>query len=423
MQYVWQHRLWPTHDMRTVDGRSVQVIDPGIHNHDAGPDFFNAKIKIDGEMWSGNVEIHVRASDWRRHRHHLDMAYDSVILHVVGVDDLAITRANGQTIPQLHLPCAPDLAARIRTITDNPHHELACAHEIGSIPSIYLTDWIGALAHQRIYSKVERIQSLLANNGNDWEESCYIVMARALGFGINGEPLQRLAMSLPLRFMRKHSDSLLAMEALLFGQAGFLDDLPTDDPYARRLTEEYTFLSHKFSLIKPRSLGWKTARMRPPNFPHRRIAILASMMEGGFRMMSRISEVKTIEQAISLFTGITLTGYWACRYGFGPATERMLPAITTASARLLVINTVIPLLYAYGLQYDNSEFCDRAISFLHALPPEQNSVVRLYTQAGITCKDAFTSQALIELRRSYCETRKCIYCRLGHRMLAAKVKP
>jgi len=422
MQYVWQHKLWLPHDLHTVDGRQVQVIDPGIHNHDAGPDFFNAKVKIGGEMWSGNVEIHVRASDWRRHKHHLDMAYDSVILHVVGVDDLAIKRANGEIIPQLHLPCSPDLAQRIRELIDDPHNELACAHDIGSIPSIYLTDWISSLAHQRIYSKVERIQGLLRRFNNDWEEVCYITMARALGFGINGEPLQRLAMSLPLRFMRKHSDSLLDMEALLFGQAGFLDIVSKDDPYVNRLAEEYGFLCHKFSLIQPKQLGWKMARMRPPNFPHRRIALLASLMEGGFRMMSRITGIRNLEQAMALFD-LSLSGYWASRYNFGPSTGRALPALSAASARILIINVVVPLLYAYGLQYDDRDMCDRAINMLQELPPEHNSVVRLYTQAGIPCRDAFTSQALIELRRSYCETRKCLYCRFGHRMLAAKAKP
>ncbi len=422
MQYVWQHRLWPTGDMRTVDGRQVQVIDPGLINRDSGPDFFNAKIRIGGEMWSGNVEIHVRASDWRRHNHHLDMAYDSVILHVVGIDDLAIRRANGETIPQLHMPCAPDLTSRIKKLIDNPHDELACAREISGIPAIYLTDWLSSLAYQRLYSKVERIQDLLRRFNNDWEEVCYITFARALGFGINGDPLQRLAMSLPLRFMRKHSDSLTSMEALLFGQAGFLDSAPKDDPYTRLLIEEYAFLSNKFSLRQPQPLGWKMSRMRPLNFPHRRIAMLAAVMEGGFRMMSDIIEAESSEDAMSIFD-IPLTGYWSSRYNFGPTAGRTLPAISHTSAGIMVINVVIPLLYAYGLAYDNRSMCDLAINMLHQLPPERNSIVKLFTGSGVQCKDAFTSQALIELRHSYCETRKCLYCRLGHRMLSAKVRP
>lgn len=422
MQYVWQHRLWPSRDMRTVDGRPVQVIDPGSLNRDAGPDFFNAKIKIDGELWSGNVEIHVRASDWRRHNHHLDMAYDSVILHVVGVDDLAIRRTNGEIIPQLHMPCAKDLASRISTLINDPHNELACSHDIADVPSLYVTDWLSSLAYQRIYSKVERIQGLLSRFSNDWEEACYVTFARALGFGINSEPLQRLAMSLPLRFMRKHSDSLTSMEALLFGQAGFLNAVPHDDPYTRLLSEEYAFLSNKFSLKQPQALGWKMARMRPPNFPHRRIALLAAVMEGGFRMMNRIIESHSTDDAMAVFE-IPLTGYWASRYNFGPTAGRTLPALSAGSVRTLVINVAIPLLYAYGLSYDDRDRCDLAIRMLQQLPPEQNAIVRLFTQAGIRCTDAFTSQALIELRHAYCDTRKCLYCRLGHRMLSAKVKP
>jgi hypothetical protein len=422
MQYIWQHKLWPSQGLKTVDGRTVQIIDPGLLNKDAGPDFFNAKIKIGGEMWSGNVEIHIRASDWRRHKHHLDMAYDSVILHVVGIDDLAIKRTNGETIPQLLMPCTPDIAGRINAFINDAHNELACAHEIANIPEIYLTDWISSLAHQRLCTKTTRIQELLTQFNNDWEEVCYITFARALGFGINGEPLQRLAKSLPLRFMRKHSDSLTAMEALLFGQAGFLDAVAKDDAYTKNLYEEYMFLAHKFSLIQPQALGWKMARMRPPNFPHRRIALLAASMEGGFRMMSKIIEARTIEQATAIFD-IPLTGYWASRYNFGPTTGQSLPTLSQASTKILVINVVIPLMYAYGMCYDNNEMCDRAMNILQHLPPEQNSIVRLFTQAGIKCNDAFTSQALIELRHSYCETRKCLYCRFGHRLLSAKIKP
>jgi hypothetical protein len=422
MQYVWQHKLWLSNDMHTVDGRTVQVIDPGLINHDAGPDFFNAKIKIGGELWSGNVEIHVRASDWRRHNHHLDEAYDSIILHVVGIDDLAITRANGEIIPQLVMPCAKDFTARFNALVNNPHHELACANDIATIPELYITDWLSSLAYQRLYNKVTRIQELLAKFNSDWEEVCYITFARALGFGLNSEPLHRLALSLPLRFMRKHSDSLLAMEALLFGQAGFLDVISKDDPYTSQLAREYSFLSTKFSLIQPKSLGWKMARMRPPNFPHRRIALLAATMEGGFRMMSRILGTKSAEDAIKLFD-IQLTGYWASRYNFGPTSGIYIPALSLSSSRVLVINLVVPMLYAYGLHYDDTAICDRAVDILHELPAEHNSIIKLFTQAGISCTDAFTSQALIELRRSYCETRKCLYCRLGHRMLAARVKP
>lgn len=422
MQYVWQHRLWVQQDMRTVDGRVVQVIDPGRLNTDAGPDFFNAKVKIDGELWVGNIEIHVRASDWKRHRHDSDPAYDSVILHVVDKDDTAVKRSNGEVIPQLRMPCSPDFSNRYSRLVGQAATELPCSDIISQLPDIYVTDWIATLAHERLYHKVERINAQLDKSAGDWEEACYVTLARCLGFGINSEAFERLAMSLPLRFMGKHSDSLLSIEALLFGQSGLLDNAPSDDPYVARLASEYRFLAGKFSLHRPENPGWRMARMRPPNFPHRRIALLAAMIHGGFRMMSAIVSATDEASARALFN-VELTGYWASRYMFGTPSGRSARALSDNSVTIILINTMIPLTYAYGLSRGDNAVCDRAITLLQSLKPEHNSITELFSRAGIKSSDAFTSQALIQLRREYCEARKCLYCRIGHRMLAAKVRP
>ena len=417
MQYIWQHRLWIPSQMRTVDGLRVQVIDPGLLNTDAGPDFFNAKVKIDGRLWVGNVEIHVKASDWYRHRHDTDPAYDSVILHVVDRDDTSVRRSNGETIPQLRMPCSAEFHKQYHTLVDSASTELPCSREIATIPSIYLTDWFDNLAHQRLYSKADRINSLLDKNAGDWEETCYITLARSLGFGVNSESFERLATGLPLRFMSKHSDSLLSVEALLFGQSGLLEQAPDDNPYAQSLKEEYRFLAHKFSLRPLQSPGWKMARMRPPNFPHRRIALLASLICGGFRMMSRIVEASTEAKARELFDR-PLSGYWADHCSFNPIVSRSMRALSRQSLDILVINAVVPLTYAYALSRNDTSLCEQAISLLQQLQPETNSIVALFRQSGVKCRDAFTSQALIQLRREYCESRKCLYCRIGHRMLS-----
>lgn len=422
MQYVWQHRLWPQRNLSTVDGRPVHIIDPGLLNRDSGPDFFNAKVRIGGQMWSGNIEIHVRASDWHRHGHDSDPAYDSVILHVVDKDDMPVYRTNGELIPQLCMPCSRDFGDRFRSLVDNTANELACSGEIATIPQVHLIGWIDSLAYRRLYGKADRIASLVDRFNGDWEEACYVTLARALGFGINSEPFERLALSLPLRFMRKHSDSLLAMEALLFGQAGLLEQARGYDPYVERMTSEYRFLATKFSLKQPQPLGWKTARMRPPNFPHRRIALLAAMMHGGFRMMQAIADIHSTADAEVLFR-TPLTGYWASRYSFGPDSGRESPALSETSIRILMINVAVPLMYAYGLSRDDSDMCQRAVDMLQHLPAEKNSITDMFARAGISCRDAFSSQALIELRRSFCETRKCLYCRIGHRLLAAKTIP
>ncbi len=425
MQYVWQHRLWMPSDMKTVDGHRIDVVDPGLLNKDAGPDFFNAKVCIDGNVWAGNIEVHVRASDWYRHGHDRDKAYDNVILHVVGQDDGRIYRPDGQEIPQLVMPCSPEFSKRYHAMVNNPTVELACAEEIKSLPSIYMRDWLTALAMERLQAKADRAASLVERFQGDWRSVIYVILARALGFSTNSDAFERLALSMPLRRLMKHSDSQVAVEGMLFGQAGFLDDASVDDGpnhYVGRMQEEYRFMSAKYGLERPRSLGWKMARMRPQNFPHRRIATLAAMIASGFRIGYDLFAVDSVEAARRLFD-IELTGYWSRRFNFGPPASRTVKALSQSSVDTLIINVVAPILYAYGTAYAEEELQTRAMELLGALKAERNSIVELFVAAGIECPDAFTSQALIELRREYCMGRKCLYCRIGHRLLAAKVRP
>ena len=420
MQYVWQHRLWLQQDMRTVDGRRVQVLDPGLLNTGAGPDFFNAKVNIDGHTWAGNIEIHVKASDWHRHGHDKDPAYDTVILHVVDRDDAVVRRPDGEVIPQLRMPCAGDLSEHYRNLVGRADIDLPCSATICSLPRIYVTDWLSTLAYERLYDKADRIEALRERFAGDWEQTCYVTVARCLGFGVNNEPFERLALSVPLQFVGKHSDDPTAIEALLFGQAGLLDGHGAGaDPYADRLRKEYTFLATKFGLRKPESLGWKMARMRPANFPHRRIAVLAAMLAGGFRMLQRVVSVKSVDEACELFSP-EMPNYWQWRYSFGPGGQRQLGSLSRSSALIMVINVVAPLMMAYGTAHSDREMTDRAVSLLHDIGSERNSIVEMFARAGLKVSNAFESQALIQLRRAYCETRKCLYCRVGHRMLSAK---
>lgn len=418
MQYVWQHRLWPAGEKTTVDGRSVHIIDPGLLNTDSGPDFFNAKIRIGEEMWVGNVEIHVKASDWYRHHHDKDEAYDSVILHVVEKDDAQVCRPNGEVIPQMCMPCSADFSEKYKQLVSCSHSELPCGLVIAEMPSVHISTWMSALAMERLYRKVDGILGLLERYNGNWEEVCYITLARCLGFGVNGDAFEMLASGLPLRFLGKHSDSLLSVEALLFGQSGLLDKVASVDAYAQSLMREYEFLAHKFSLRRPGGLMWKMSRMRPANFPHRRIAFLASLVYGGFNMMSQIVSAQDEKQARALFD-VSMQGYWACHYGIGVPSSTNLKVMSDASINVLLINVVVPLTYAYGVKRGDERMCDRALAMLQSLPAERNSIVELFLKAGLKCPDAFTSQAMVQLRREYCETHKCLYCRIGHRMLSA----
>lgn len=420
MQYVWQHRLWSAAPMTTVSGEKIEVVDPGLLNTGSGPDFFNAKVKIGARMWAGNVEIHVRASDWRRHGHSTDSAYDSVILHVVGVDDERIARPDGNEIPQLLMPCDPDFRHHYDALVGRHADGPACAGELAGFPQIYVSDWLAALAFERLYAKSARAAELAERFEGDWTAAVYVLLARALGFGTNAEPFERLALSVPLRVLMKHGDSPVAVEAILFGQSGFLDTAPDNDPYCARLKEEYAFMKAKFGLEPPRSPGWKTGRIRPQNMPHRRIALLAAMVAGGFRAGYGVMDVTDVAGARALFDRPP-SDYWTHRYTFGGGADSRVPRVLSdASLTSLIINVVAPVLSAYGTRYGQPALHHRAVDLLCSLPPENNALVRAFTDAGIKCPDAFSSQALIELRRSYCDSRKCLYCRFGHRLLAQK---
>lgn len=417
MQYVWKHRLWRSADMVTNTGKKVRVVDPGLLNTDAGPDFFNAKIEIDGRMWVGNVEMHYRATDWHRHHHDTDKAYDSVILHVVAKDDAPVRRTNGELVPQLVLEVSPQFTADYASLVD-AKVEVPCAAKIRQVPHLTLVEWTEALAFERLHGKVERIRTLLDSFNGSWEDVCYVTLARNFGFGINNDAFERLARRTPLRLLGKHSDSELQIEALLFGQAGMLDEhQPGADGYYAQLCTEYAFLANKFQLRPMEKEAWKLFRIRPQNFPYRRIAMLARFIVGGFRMMSRILEAEGEQQLRALFD-VELSGYWATHYTFGKPHERAAKALGHSSVDLVLINTVAPLLYAYGEITDSFAMTDKAVGLLEALRPERNAIVSHFVNCGVDCPDALTSQALVQLKREYCDARKCIYCKIGHHLLS-----
>lgn len=417
MQYVWKHRLWRSEDMVTNTGKKVRVVDPGLLNTDAGPDFFNAKIEIDGHMWVGNVEMHYRATDWKRHHHDSDKAYDSVILHVVAKDDAPVRRTNGELIPQLVLEVSPQFNADYASLV-GATIEVPCATKIKQVPHLTIVEWVEGLAFERLHGKVERIHQLLDSFNGSWEDVCYVTLARNFGFGINNDAFERLARRTPLRLLGKHSDSVLQIEALLFGQAGMLDaQKPGMDSYYNQLCTEYAFLSNKFQLTPMEKESWKLFRIRPQNFPYRRIAMLAQFIEGGFRMMNRILEAEGEKEMRSLFE-VELSGYWIKHYTFGKPNERATATLSRSSIDIILINTVAPLLYAYGELTGNYEMTDKAIKLLEDLRAESNSIVSHFVAYGIDCPDALTSQALVQLKREYCDARKCIYCKIGHHLLS-----
>lgn len=414
--YLWKYKMMG----RTLllnSGQRAEIIDPGIHNHDSGPDFFNAKIKIDGQLWAGNVEIHVKASDWHRHGHDHDPAYNDIILHAVSIDDATIYRSDGTPIPQAVLTMPESFFLTLSHL-ENGFESVRCAGKLHTLSPIQISDWVETLGVIRLQAKAQRVADTLKATGGDWESTCFITLARALGFGLNAQPFEMLARSLPIKFAARHSDNLFQLEALLFGQAGMLDSsVHILDEYYQSLCREYYFLARKYNLRPLRPDIWKYARTRPQNFPHRRIAMLAKALEGGFTMLSRLIDTDGKRENIYPLFDWKLTGYWHDNSGFGLPAKTPSDALGRSSADLLLINFAAPMIYSYHCIHGDSEKAEKACDLLCDIKPESNTYVTHWSTLGLKCADAFQSQALLHLRKEYCDTRKCRDCRFGHLLL------
>ena len=415
-QFLWKSGMFGR-KLRECGGGEVEVIDPGHLNPDAGPDFFNSKIRIDGVEWAGNVEIHVKASDWNRHGHQNDVAYDNIILHVVAVSDIRIRRRDGSFIPQVEMTLPEDFFRTYASLSAEIEG-VKCGAGLEGISALTKTDWLETLAVERLQVKAERVNGILSTTVNDWEQTCFIILARALGFGLNGDPFELLARSLPLKFLHHHSDNPYQIEALLFGQAAMLDSsLHIFDEYYQHLCREYYFLARKYGLRPMRPGLWKYARTRPNNFPHRRIAFLAKACEGGFSLFSKIIAAGGDEEGSRGLFKWKLDGYWQDHFSFDVEARSVPATLSGMSLTLLLINVVAPLLYAYGARRGDPDFAERGISLLEKLPAESNSIIRQWSHYGLEADSAWRSQALLHLKREYCDARKCLYCRFGNNLL------
>lgn len=418
LHYVWKYKLYTATPLITTEGRPVQVIDPGMQNTDAGPDFFNAKIKIDGTLWVGSVEIHDKSSDWLLHHHDTDKAYDCVILHIIGFNDFQPVRTNGNPIPQMLLTVPENI---LRSIDWLLYREAAlpCLDHITGIAPLHIACWMEALLSERLERKTHDIFLLLDAYQTDWNEVFYITLTRNFGFGVNNDAFERLAKSLPLRCIQKQRNSHSQIEAMLFGQAGMLEE-ENDDHYYRLLQREYDFLRHKFGLSPMEDFVFKNLRTRPVNFPYLKVAQLAALWVRYDTLFSAILEARSTGE-IKKYFRIPPSGYWETHYHFRYASPRKEKTIGENALNILLINTVVPMLFAYGLHNKRPEYCERATHLLESIPPEKNTIVTTFYNAGITVRHAGDSQALIQLKREYCEKKKCLYCRIGFRMLKTTI--
>ncbi len=417
LHYVWKHRLYEYDPLETIDGLKIEVIDPGLHNTHAGPDFFNAKVKIDGRLWAGNIEIHTRSSDWFLHGHEKNPVYNSVILHVVEwVDVQEIPDENGRNIPQLVLKIPEQIKQNYAYLLSR-EKSIPCKDQIHRIPDIYFSDWKNALLLERLERKTNGILKLLKDSSGSWNDVFYMTMARNFGFGINNDVFERLAKSLPLQYVLKHKNSDFQVEALFFGQAGLLKEDIHEDSYFSFLQKEYDFLQRKYNLQPIEGHLFKSLRIRPNNFPHVKIAQLAAFTRSIETLFSKMLEAQTIPDVQKLFVS-DLPVYWRTHYQFGKQSVNRRKTLGLSAVHILIINTVVPMLVAYGKQKDQQFFVERAIQWLESIPPENNYITNLFKNTGIKLQDAGDSQAIIQLKNEYCDQKKCIFCRIGHKLLS-----
>ena len=417
LHYVWKHKIFPLKELKTTTGQQVEVIDTGLANTDAGPDFFNAKLKLDGVLWIGNIEIHERSSDWFKHGHHADTGYNSVILHIASEIDTEISRSNGERIPQIQLICPEAVRTNYKELLKTDSYP-PCYRIIPSLPPFTAHSWMTALQMERFEQKATLLNERLKRCQGNWEDAFFITLARNFGFGLNGDAFETWAHRLPFRAVDKHRNDLFQIEAIFFGQAGILED-SDGDGYYLRLKKEYTYLQHKFGLIPMDASLWRFLRLRPANFPHIRIAQLACLYHRAYGLLSRIMETETLQGVRDILKGGT-SEYWLTHYTFGGSSPSRQKSLSNTSLDLLIINTVVTFLYAYGLHKGNRVLCARAGSFLEELKAENNYITRMWEQCGMKASNAADSQALIQLKKEYCDKKKCLYCRIGYEYLKRK---
>lgn len=409
-QFIWQHSLYKVTGLKTAGGEDLTVIYCGRLNRDAGPDFLEAKIKIGDTILVGNVELHVKASDWLRHGHQHDAAYKNLVLHVVYENDVADAAGNTPTLElKDHIPA--HVVARYSELVGTVN-KLPCARQHTAVKDITKESWLSRLLAERWEQKLADWNVLLENSAEDWRNLLYWRMAANFGFKTNATPFLLLAQSLPLNIPTKHKESLQQVEALFFGQAGMLDDDFKDD-YPRELQREYDYLRKKYKLRPIKKELWKFLRMRPVNFPTVRIAQFAALVHQSLHLFSQIIETHSVKE-IGPLLDVRASSYWDTHYRFDVEQERPSPKVLgKSSIENIVINTVAPVQFLYAARQDTVRLQERALQLLEAVPAEKNNITRLWEENDWAPVNAGQSQAMLQLYNNYCSAKRCLECTIG----------
>lgn len=417
LHYIWQQELF-SKKLRSVDGDDIEIISTGMHNTDAGPDFSNARIRLNGTIWAGNIEIHIDSADWEKHRHHQDPAYNNVILHVVGKFTRQAFRSNGEVIPTVILEYDPSLFERYQHMVGS-NLDIPCQADLKKVDDFSIKLWLESLSIERIEEKSQYIQEVMSFTNNNWEETFYISLARNFGFKTNALPFELMAKATPQKLLAKYGKNLHQLEALLFGQAGLLSG-QGDDAYYQALQKEYGYFQKIHSLKPIDGFLWKYLRLRPSNFPTIRLAQFAHLAHSSEHLFSKTIEAKTLDELNSLYD-CHVSDYWKTHYTFGKTSKNKTKNIGKTALQGLYINTIIPFLFIYGKSRGKEYLVENALHLLSEIPAESNAIIKNWANLGIVAENAAQSQALIQLKNSYCIQKNCLYCQIGNAIIRNKI--
>jgi hypothetical protein len=416
IHFLWKYRLFNTHNLLTTRGLPIEILNIGLPNTDAGPDFSAARIRIDSTLWAGNVEIHLKSSDWQRHNHQNDNAYSNIILHVVMEHDLDIFDNAGNEIPVFEVRRYFDMALfyKYENII-NSKSWIPCGKFLEMTDNFIMINWLNRLLVERLENKSTEVRQFFNYFERKWDQTFYYFLARNFGFKINASPFALLAQITPYKLLAKHKNDLTLVEAILFGQAGMLNH-EFNDAYPSLLKREYLFMQHKHNLKPMDESLWKFAKLRPQNFPTIRIAQFSALIHQSNNLFNKITGHSDIREIMDLFE-IRCSPYWDNHYRFDKPSAPQPKKPGNAAIQNIIINTIVPLKFLYGTEADNHEIRDHALNLLLELPPESNSIIDKFLALKIRPQNAGESQALIELKKYYCTPKKCLHCAIGHNLV------
>ena len=415
LQFIWQFQYFNKQSLLTSNDEPFSIIHPGTYNLNQGPDFFGAKIKRGNAIWAGNIEIHINSSHWLLHQHQNDDNYNNVILHVVWNEDKKLNDRNGTPIPTFVIePYVSKLMLEHYQALMQAQGFVPCEHYLPVLTPLGWQSWLERLMMERLQTRASILFQKLETTGNHWEEVFWHLLARNFGMPVNADAFESMAQTIPVAILAKHKNQIQQLEALLLGQAALLNE-ETNDDYVLLLQREYSFVKSKYKLKEAPNTP-VFLRMRPANFPTVRLAQLAMLVQQTEHLFSKILEAKESRDVIRLLN-VTANDFWHYHYQLNATSDFKPKVLGEQMAENILMNTVVPVVFAYGLYHNNQAYKDKAIEWLIQIKGEQNSIIKSWKSFGVTAENALQTQALLELKKQYCDKRKCLDCAVGNKIL------